>query len=270
MNDSKGQCFVMQPFDGGRYDRLYEQIFSPAIREAGLVPYRVDSDPGASIPIETIEQQITSSVACFGEMSEDNPNVWFELGYARAREKPLCLVCSTSRTKFPFDVQHRKIIQYPAQPLPKDYEELRQQITSRLVAVISKDQSRRQNAEAANTLSVMPETSGLAPHEVLALTLVFQEQFSDGISPWSLTQEMQKGGYVKAATNLATTRLIRKTFVERKEVRIDDLNNPPYISNNFFVTEAGQEWLMRNQHKLNLKLLPAEESQEITDEDIPF
>jgi hypothetical protein len=271
MNDSRGQCFVMQPFDGGMYDRLYDEVFAPAIRDADLVPYRVDSDPGASIPIQTIEQQITDSVACFGEISEDNPNVWFELGYAIAREKPLCLVCSTSRTKFPFDVQHRKIIKYPTQRTPKDFEELKREITSRLVAVISKDQDRRQNAEAASTLSVVPETSGLAPHELLALTFVFQEHFDDGISPWSLAQEMQKGGYVKAAANLAITGLIRKSFVEQKEVTIDDLDNPPYIANNFFVTDTGQEWLIRNQHKLNLKLRSAEEpGGGLTDDDIRF
>jgi len=89
MDDYKGQCFVMQPFDRARYDSLYEQVFDPAIRNARLKPHRVDNDPGASIPVETIEEEITKSVACFGEISEDNPNVWFELGYAIAREKPL-------------------------------------------------------------------------------------------------------------------------------------------------------------------------------------
>ena len=87
MDDLKGQCFVMQPFDRGRYDRLYEQVFAPAIDDANLKPYRVDNDPGASIPIDTIEQEIEKSLVCFGEISEDNPNVWFELGYALALEK---------------------------------------------------------------------------------------------------------------------------------------------------------------------------------------
>jgi hypothetical protein len=138
MEDFKGQRFVMQPFDHARYDSLYEQVFDPAIRAAHLKPYRVDNDPGASIPIETIEAEIAKSLACFGEISEDNPNVWFELGFALAREKPLCLVCSDTRTKFPFDVQHRKIITYPKQSLPKDYEELKQAITTRLDAVSRK------------------------------------------------------------------------------------------------------------------------------------
>ncbi len=53
---------------------------------------------------ETIVEEITKSVACFAEISEDNPNVWFELGYAIARDKPLCIVCSDLRTSFPLRV----------------------------------------------------------------------------------------------------------------------------------------------------------------------
>jgi hypothetical protein len=66
-----------------------------------------------------IEKKISESAACFAELSEDNPNIWFELGYAIARDKPLCLVCSETRERFPFDVQHRKIIRYPKGLFPK-------------------------------------------------------------------------------------------------------------------------------------------------------
>jgi len=270
MEDTKGQCFVMQPFDRDRYDRLYEQIFDPAIRSANLIPYRVDNDPGASVPIETIEQQITNSVACFAEISEDNPNVWFELGYAIARDKPLCLVCSTSRTKFPFDVQHRKIITYPAHALPKDYDGLKDAIKERLVAVVSKEQLRRENAEVANTLAVIPETLGLNAHELTALILIFEEHYSNGISPWSLLQEMQRSGYIKAAANIAVSGLIRKNFVVQKRVEIDYDQN---TSENFFVTNHGEDWLLRNQNELNLRRRRAKSEEtevEITDDDIPF
>jgi hypothetical protein len=280
MSEFKGQCFVMQPFDHARYDRLYEQVFEPAIRDAELKPYRVDNDPGASIPIETIEEEIAKSLACFAEISEDNPNVWFELGYALAREKPLCLVCSAARTKFPFDVQHRKIIPYPTQPLPKDYEELRHAITDRLTAVIGKEESRRQNAETASALSIVPETGGLAPHELVALTLIFEDHYSSGTGAWELAESMNKSGYRRSATNLAATGLIRKSLVIQRSVEFDD-----HSENRFFATRQGEDWLMRNQEKLNLRLPSSTDSRsvlkrggqedyaqsaEISDDDIPF
>jgi hypothetical protein len=170
-------CFVMQEFDKGRYDRLYDEIFEPAINGANLKPYRVDKDPAASIPIETIAEQITASVACFAELSEDNPNVWFELGFALAKDKPLCLVCSTARAKFPFDVQHRQIIRYPDNPVPSDFAKLKQRITARLVSVVAENESRCQNAQIARSMSIAPGNDGLQPHELLALTNIFQYQY---------------------------------------------------------------------------------------------
>ena len=38
-------CFVIQPFDGGKFDKRFNDTFCPAIKEAGLEPYRVDKDP---------------------------------------------------------------------------------------------------------------------------------------------------------------------------------------------------------------------------------
>jgi hypothetical protein len=257
-------CFVIQMF-GGHYDRLYDQIFDPAIRKADLIPYRVDRDPAASILIDTIEQKISESAACLAEISEDNPNVWFELGYAIARDKPLCLVCAATRERFPFDIQHRKIIRYPVHALPADYETLKASITERLLAAVSKAESLRQNADAAEALSIAPSNDGLQPHELLALTIIFQYHYENGVDVWDLTKDMVKGGYTKPATALALSGLKRKGLVESKEW-LDQNDNR---RDNWFVTDRGEEWLLKNQHKLNLGLPPPLEI-EIKDEDIPF
>lgn len=259
-------CFVIQKFDRGHYDRLYEEIFDPAIRKADLTPYRVDRDPSASIPIESIEQKISESAACLAEISEDNPNVWYELGYANACEKPLCLVCAASRERFPFDVQHRQIIRYPTNPLPTDYETLKGSITARLVAAISRDESLRQNVDAARTLSIAPSSGGLRPHELLALTTIFQYHYEDGVTMYLLTKDMEKGGYTKPAAALAVTGLKRMKFVEIRSVT--DNNGNEYGA--WFVTELGEEWLIDNQHKLNLGLPAETKSVNVEDEDIPF
>jgi hypothetical protein len=55
------KCFVIQPFDEGKYDDRYEDIVDPAIKDAGFNPYRVDRDPAVSIPIESIEKGIKES-----------------------------------------------------------------------------------------------------------------------------------------------------------------------------------------------------------------
>jgi hypothetical protein len=271
VEDSKGQCFVMQPFDHDRYDKLYKQVFAPAIGKALLDPYRVDNDPAASIPIETIQERIANSVACFAEITEDNPNVWFELGFAISRQKPLCLVCSDKRVHFPFDVQHRNIITYPVNSLPEDFAELQKKITERLTAVVSKDETHRQNAEMVSKLSVVAETKGLAPHELLALTLVFEEQYTSGINFWTLAENMRKAGYLKVASSLAVSQLQSKEMIEVRRVAFEN-----YDDNQFFATSTGEEWLLSNQNELNLKIHRTPnvddlvQSTDITDDDIPF
>jgi hypothetical protein len=92
------RCFVIQPFDRGKFDKRYEDVLVPAITRAGLEPYRVDRDPSVSIPIQDIEAGIESSRACLADITTDNPNVWFELGYAIASRREVVLICSEERT----------------------------------------------------------------------------------------------------------------------------------------------------------------------------
>jgi len=99
-------CFVIQSFDKGKFDQRYIDVFEPAIRAAGLEPYRVDRDPSVTIPIEQIEEGIKSSKICFADITLDNPNIWYELGFAFASDKDVVMV-TEERQRFPFDIQHR-------------------------------------------------------------------------------------------------------------------------------------------------------------------
>ena len=67
--------------------------FAPAVKNAGLEPYRVDRDLSVSIPIQAIEENIRDADVCLADISEETPNVWFEVGYALANGKEIVLVC---------------------------------------------------------------------------------------------------------------------------------------------------------------------------------
>lgn len=69
------KCFVIQPFDKGKFDSRYEDIFEPAIKGSGLIAYRVDKDPSVDIPIDDIEKNIREAKICLAEITTDNPNV---------------------------------------------------------------------------------------------------------------------------------------------------------------------------------------------------
>lgn len=105
-------CFVIQPFDGASYDARYDEIVEPAVKSAGFTPYRVDRDQYVSSLVQQIERGIREADAILADISEDNPNVWFEVGMSVAYSKNICLICSKKRKKLPFDVAHRKVVFY--------------------------------------------------------------------------------------------------------------------------------------------------------------
>src|ERR1044071_9673879 len=119
-------CFVIQPFDACKFDKRFADVFSPAIKAAGLEPYRVDQDPNVEIPMDAIESGIKAASVCLDDITTDNPNVWYELGYALASGRPVVMVCSNERTgqKYPSDIQHRTIIRYVADST-QDFEKLK-------------------------------------------------------------------------------------------------------------------------------------------------
>lgn len=135
---TKPMCFVIQPFDnGGQYDKRYTDDIEPAIRAAGFEPYRVDHDPQTTVLIVWITQNIKSADACLVEISEDNPNVWLELGFAMAVGCPMVLICSDKRQTFPFDIQHHHIIRYKTES-SSDLVQIRKEITNRLKAILDR------------------------------------------------------------------------------------------------------------------------------------
>ncbi len=129
---------------------------------------RVDRDPTVSIPIEDIEAGIRNAEVCLAEITTDNPNVWFELGFAIASQRDVVLVCSSERkSRFPFDIQHRSIIRYDTES-SSDFEALKNRITERLRAILSKEERILQ----ATKLSPVAEVEGLAQHEMVTLVAI--------------------------------------------------------------------------------------------------
>jgi hypothetical protein len=247
-------CFVIQPFDKGLYDDRYDDVYAKAIEDAGLRPYRVDRDPAASVPIDRIASQIRDAAVCFADISEDNPNVWFELGLVIASNKEVVLVCSAKRTKFPFDVQHRHIIRYETES-PRNFEDLRADIAERLRAARKIVRGR----EMIEDLSPVKATAGLSAHEQVMLVVIAQRMDSpEGRVPYySVRQDMQASGFNDIALALSARSLSKRRYVETS--MDSDRNGETYAL--YTVTELGFDWLEHNQDKLELRrpdVLPSE------------
>ena len=123
-------CFVIQPFNS-KFDKKYRDVYKPALEKAGLDPYRVDQDPSTEGVMDSIEQQIRDATICLADITTDNPNVWYELGYAFAAGRSVVMVCSSEREgKLPFDVQHQTVIKYEPES-ESDFVKLGEEISTR-------------------------------------------------------------------------------------------------------------------------------------------
>lgn len=255
-------CFVIQPFDKGKFDSRYNDTYKPAILAAGLRPYRVDKDPSVTIPMEQIEAGIKSSKICFAEITLDNPNVWYELGFAFACGKDVVII-TEERDKFPFDIQHRHVIIYNTTS-KGDFIKLESDITDKLIGLLGKQESDRNIIE-----SPLKESEGLLKHEVTMMFLIMENQITDEevVSIYTLTSGMEKAGYNKMATNVSLRLLKQKGFIETsKEYSSYSQEEYPACK----LTKLGEEWVLNNQHKIELQFTPKAIVEEQSDDSLPF
>lgn len=256
-------CFVIQPFDSGKFDKRYVDIFEPAIKDAGLTPYRVDRDVSVVIPIESIQEQIQASAICLAEISTDNPNVWFELGFALAIGRPLVMVCAAEREIFPFDVRHRQIIRYKTESL-QDFSLLKTNISDKLLALLQ----RSENLMGIAALSPSSQTEGLSPIEIAALVIVSQNLSTDEDyeSASSIHRQMTMSGF----TDLATTLAIRSLRSQGKIETVTAQDDYGHNYSAFRTTESGFQWLNANQSLLTLRRPPPRPDTFASPDDVPF
>lgn len=259
-------CFVIQPFDkGGPYDKRYRDVFVPAIIDAGLEAYRVDEDPSTTVPIDDIEKGIRDAEVCLADITTNNPNIWYEVGFAFANGKAVVMVCLDPRPDpFPFDIRHRTIIPYKLHS-PSDFEKLKGELVTRLKAQAKKAET----LQTVAAMSQMQKMEGLSAHEIAVLATIMSERASpsSGFSVYLIKDRMQRSGYTAIAVGLALEMLLRKELIQSYEE--SDYDQQTYEACR--LTPKGVDWLVENQSSFHMKegkSTPA--SSLLSDEDIPF
>lgn len=238
----------MQPFDNDKYDKRFDETYSKAISQCGLEPYRIDRDPQATILIEAIERGIRDASVCFAEISTDNPNVWFELGYCLALNKDVVLVCSSDRVKFPFDIQHRQIITYKTEN-SSDFDKLERDIAAKIEAIIFKQQSYENITMPKDSFRKSFE---LSDAELIMIVAILSNQYTinERVSSYIVKQDMNKNGINDLGFNLAFRKLIQKGLIST-ETEYNG-NGEEFAVFNF--TDDGDSWILENSELFNTRL----------------
>lgn len=109
-DDDLPRVFVVMEFDT-RYDSLYSEVIKPVCKEYGFEAYRADDVYRPGIILQDIISGLKESDMIIAEISPTNPNVFYELGYAHAIEKPTVLLARRGG-ELPFDISGYRVIFY--------------------------------------------------------------------------------------------------------------------------------------------------------------
>jgi hypothetical protein len=211
------------------------------------------------VPINSIEKGIRQAAVCLADITADNPNVWYELGFAYAAGKPVVMVCSEERTgkKYPFDIQHRSIISYLADA-PSDFDRLKESLTAKIAAIVKQDAVLSRIAEE----SPVNPVHGLSPAEVLVLAVIAGEAYlpNQATTVINSKRSAERAGVTNMGFNLAIRRLLQKELVREQDIH--DENGETYAG--LAIAEPGWDWIDTNEAQFVLTRPENPES------DIPF
>jgi len=130
MDSDKIFAFVLMPF-ATDFDDVYRLGIKEPAMALGIRAERVDEQIYTEGILDRIYRQIDAADIIIADMTGQNPNVFYEVGYAHAKDK-LCVLLTKNATDIPFDLKHKRHIVYGS-----SLQNLRKQLTTDLLWAIS-------------------------------------------------------------------------------------------------------------------------------------
>ncbi len=260
-------CFVIQRFDGGVYDRRYRETFAPAIEAGGAKPVRADEVLGTTPVIEKIEAGLRNATIAFADVSEDNPNVFLELGFALSLNVPTVIACDKSkRTKLPFDISHRPVIFYSTEA-QSDFDKMSLDIRENVKVAISEATTRGFKGNTDIEISQSVEQEDDVKRACLMELLDQDLRDPHGSTLWALQKKVVSPGINERMVSLAISKLIADGLAEKNEL-YDRESEEQYVA--VRLTEQGHKLLLRSYATLMKNEQAGFTSGRFSDDDVPF
>lgn len=111
VESQKPKAFVVMQFSDD-YKAIYEDVIKTVCTEKGFNVIRGDESYDNGMIVSDIMRKIEESSVIIADITPDNPNVFYEVGYAHALRKPTILMSDKSRDRLPFDVSGFRTIFY--------------------------------------------------------------------------------------------------------------------------------------------------------------
>lgn len=109
---TKPKVFAVMKFQKD-FDDLYKEVIVPQFNKYGYDVIRADECYTATSILQDIIQEISAASIIIADITMDNPNVFYEVGYAHALKKTTILLADKDkRDKLPFDISGFRTIFY--------------------------------------------------------------------------------------------------------------------------------------------------------------
>ncbi len=107
----KNRCFMLMPFSE-EFDYIYG-VIKKDLNDNGLICNRADEIAGSKPILNKILTEILKSRYIIADLTNYNPNVFYELGIAHSfKDAPNILLLKQKEAKIPFDLTHLTYIEY--------------------------------------------------------------------------------------------------------------------------------------------------------------
>ena len=134
---SKYKAFVIMPF-GSDFNDVYKLGIKATAKECDVEAKRLDDDFFDTNMVEEIYKKINDADFIIADMTGRNPNVFYEVGYADAKNK-LILLLTQNVNDIPFDFKQRLHIEY------SDVSSLKEKLKNKIEWAKNEIDKRNQN-----------------------------------------------------------------------------------------------------------------------------
>ena len=108
---TKGHVFVVMQFSE-QFTNIHKEIIQKICNEVNLTAKLASDTYGPGMIISDIVADIVSSEFVIAEITPNNANVFYEVGYAHGIKKPVILLANRKEVKLPFDVSPFRVLMY--------------------------------------------------------------------------------------------------------------------------------------------------------------
>lgn len=173
-------CFIISRIGGDgtpereKADEKLNHLFTPVLKELGYSAVRADQEETPGSISRSIVERIINSEMIIADISDKNPNVFYEIAIRNAVKKPIIIIRSPEQ-KPPFDIQDKRAIAVDMSK-PNIWRPAMNKLKKQIESAEDNPTNASESILSDFTLSIEPETKEDKESVLLRTVKDMQEQ----------------------------------------------------------------------------------------------